>query len=1094
MEDGRFIRGGGKTVFLLFICMLMVPFSAYAKENGESGTVRVGLYRQEGYHMVDENGEHSGYDYEYLMRIAKCTGWNYEFVEGTWDECITMLEDGEIDLLGGIKKNEGRPDRMHFADIPSMYTSNCLLQLVENGTYAYEDFEDFDGMRIGVLEGSTLIDSLEDYGTENQFTYVLKNYGTEEELDRALRAGKVDTICLGDNRNLDQYQIVAHFGFSPLYYAVREGRTDLEEELEDALEEIHSQEHFFEQKLSEKYYNPPRNLAFTREEMAYIEWKEPIPVILYPALGEPYCRYDEQTKQFKGITIDVLELLSERTGLKFVYQEAPENALFPWEYLESHPNVIAAPFFRSDLIAPVEKLEYLQTTVEGNMVAVSKENGPLSLGGEFVLAVPCGEYTEKERLRQYFPNAEIVPCKTHREGLQMVRKGTADMALLSEINSAYLLRSPYFCKMQARKLTYIEEDACLVLGKSSDPVLISILNKGISSFRVREIRQIVVNNTSIPYERSPEERLYENRGVLLFTTMLASGLVLFSVMAERQRRNKDEEKHRLKLAEERHQADLEYQEKMFRQANFDELTGLYNMKYFIEMANRQIQRDAGQVYTFFWINLERFKMINELYGTETGDAVILKVADRLRETIGDKGIYGRMYADKFAICMPVEQKELKRMSEHCILLLEHEGQKIRIQLNVGVYIDSRHCQDASQAVDYAQIALSNGNLSSKEHFYYYKDAYLKAMRDSQRITNEMEKALREEQFQVYLQPQVDLNTQKLVGAEALVRWAHPVYGIIPPGDFIPVFESNGFVYQLDCYMCEKVCQILAGWMKDGKVVPISINLSRVDLQEPELLPMLLQNLRKYCVPIRHLHLEITESVYAEEQQKEEHVIEGLREAGFCIEMDDFGSGYSSLNMLKDVPVDVLKMDMKFFGGEKHMDKGGNIIEAIVNLAHSLGIVVIAEGVEVEREANFLRSIQCSIVQGYLYGGPVPVEEFEQSLAAREIGDKSVDINWDDNVTNLYWKMERYNFLLQDSHGILLDYDPTQDAAVFTHIDAGGRRREETILDYSEWVQNSPVIHPVSRAALLDFIRREYPRLENLDLCADLYAVGTYEWF
>ena len=233
-----------------------------------------------------------------------------------------------------------------------------------------------------------------------------------------------------------------------------------------------------------------------------------------------------------------------------------------------------------------------------------------------------------------------------------------------------------------------------------------------------------------------------------------------------------------------------------------------------------------------------------------------------------------------------------------------------------------------------------------------------------------------------------------------------------------------------------------------------------------------------------------ESEPAEAGQSEFIAVEELQEMGFTIEMDDFGSEYSSLNMLKDVPVDVLKLDMKFFGGETHMDKGGSIVESVVRLAHSLGMPVIAEGVETEREANFLKSIDCRIVQGYLYGRPMPVEEFEKLMADSRVGDKEITVRQEGERSSTYWTVEKCNVLLRSDCALVMDYDPFNDYALFTMAD-GDRMRERAALQYSEKLQTNPMIHPDDRKCILEEIL--YGREVTTEVCyrADYLKTGQY---
>ncbi|MDO5406713.1 MAG: EAL domain-containing protein [Eubacteriales bacterium] len=1082
-------KSGIRLMFLIVLCVGMTCFTAYGAPGKK---VRVGYYTEEGYHTVAQERYHDGYDYEYLTEIAKETGWEYEYVEGTWQECISRLESGEIDLLGGVERTEDRLKTMSFPSVPSIYAGNCLLVEHDSKDYGYEDFEAFDGIRIGTLTGSTLSRKLESYSEQNHFRYEFLHYDTEGELAEALRRNEIDCVNLSDIRNLGDYKIIGRFGYTPLYYATSKKRSDLNPELDSAIRRIRSRDHYYESRLHQKYFTAPVQNAYTREEKEYIQQHKQVKVALvadFPLI----CEYRDSTKQYGGIIVDALERLSDKTGLDFVYTRMPEGVV-PWDYLKEHPNVIMAPFLVNSLITYMDEIEILDTIVEGRMVAVTRSGETLALEQEFVLAIPEDMYGMESRIRDMFPEVRIVTCRSHQEGLEMVRKREADMTLVNEITGAYLLQSPYYKKLSIFNTESILEDITMAVGSDSDPELISILNKGIASFDGRDVRQLVVDNTAASsYVMNPREWIYEKMDVLLVILMaMLVGIVSFFFRVRR-RRTEQEERERIRLAEERMKADRLYQEKMFRQASFDGLTGLYNRDYFVEKANDLMEQHPRKVYSLFWINVEKFKLINEMFGRERGDMVLLHIADKLRESIGKEGVYGKLYSDQFLICYPVDEEELRKVHIPDVEFLECRGARIRIQFKIGIYINRQHERNVGQLLEYAQIAMQNQEDASSTHVRIYKDAYLDVLLKNQRITNEMETALREGQFQIYLQPQYDHVGNLLVGAEALVRWKHPVRGMISPAEFIPVFESNRFIDKLDSYICDRVCELLAKWKKQGTLIPISVNLSKYDIQNPDLIPGLKRCLEQYDIPFRYLHLEITESAYAERQQEMISVVEELQEMGFTIEMDDFGSEYSSLNMLKDVPVDVLKLDMKFFGGETHMDKGGSIVESVVRLAHSLGMPVIAEGVETEREANFLKSIDCRIVQGYLYGRPMPVEEFEKLMADSMVGDKEITVGQEKEQGSTYWTVEKCNVLLRSGCALVMDYDPFNDYALFTMAD-GDRMRERAALQYAETLQTNPMIHPEDRRFIVDQILHGTDVTTELRYRADYFGTGQFRWY
>ncbi len=248
------------------------------------------------------------------------------------------------------------------------------------------------------------------------------------------------------------------------------------------------------------------------------------------------------------------------------------------------------------------------------------------------------------------------------------------------------------------------------------------------------------------------------------------------------------------------------------------------------------------------------------------------------------------------------------------------------------------------------------------------------------IVSEMKKALETDQFQVYLQPKCEMDTGRIIGSEALVRWIHPSQGIISPGEFIPVFEKNGFISELDYYMLRSSCQIIQRWIKEGvQLHPISVNVSRTDLYNPDLLEQIKACVDEYGVPHDLIEFELTESAFVSDNMQLYNLARLLQENQFRVLMDDFGSGYSSLNSLREIPVDVLKIDLKFLPPSQDDTRGNVILQSIVEMAKRLGLDVIVEGVETTQQAEFLLSIGCRNAQGYYFYRPMPVSEYERCL-------------------------------------------------------------------------------------------------------------------
>lgn len=415
---------------------------------------------------------------------------------------------------------------------------------------------------------------------------------------------------------------------------------------------------------------------------------------------------------------------------------------------------------------------------------------------------------------------------------------------------------------------------------------------------------------------------------------------------------------------------------------FDPLTGLYNTAAFYKRVTELLSRQPNQVFVMICLDIGRFKTINEMYGTNIGDQLLRHIASVLRMLCGysESNAYCRMSADIFFIFRAYDRVELPLFLTQLDQMTASFLPSSEIISYHGLYI----IEDSSMSVDYmcdrARLALSTVKGKYTVRTAYYDSKLHQGFIHEQQVLNRMTAALSAGEFMIYLQPKFFLKTCALSGAEALVRWVDPVRGIVSPAEFIPIFEKNGFIMKLDCYVWQQTCKVIHRWMQEGRhFPPISINISKIDLYHPRLYHILIGLINKYNIPPKMLPLELTESAYTENTSSAFQIIERLRESGFTIMMDDFGSGYSSLNMLKEAPVDALKIDLRFLSDEHLNGKSGDILSSIMQMANRIQLNVIAEGIETQQQADFLNSIGCPEGQGYLFSRPLPVAKFEALL-------------------------------------------------------------------------------------------------------------------
>ena len=420
-------------------------------------------------------------------------------------------------------------------------------------------------------------------------------------------------------------------------------------------------------------------------------------------------------------------------------------------------------------------------------------------------------------------------------------------------------------------------------------------------------------------------------------------------------------------------------------AEHDELTMLYNRNFFLEYANRLFHYHPEMHLDAIVINIEQFHSINALNGREFGNNVLRILGNEIRSFLTETdGIASRIDGDRFDLYC-VTNGDYQAILDRFQKKVSRYSNSANIRLRMGVR-PWKEKVDPQILFDQARAACNMVRWNYQNSLMIYdEDLRMKEML-KQRLLNDLQTAVDERQFRVLYQPKYDVQADppRLTSAEALIRWQHPDLGMISPGDFIPLFEGNGLICMVDNYVWEEAARQISRWKeKYGFSMPVSVNLSRADVFTAGLVEKLTELIKANGLEFGDLKLEVTESAYTDNAHRVLEVVSHLRQMGFEIEMDDFGSGYSSLNMLSDMPIDVLKMDMKFVRNIENSETDFRLVELILDIAKYLNLTVVAEGVETKGQLELLQNAGCNIVQGYYFSRPLPPEEFEK-LIQREI--------------------------------------------------------------------------------------------------------------
>jgi len=428
---------------------------------------------------------------------------------------------------------------------------------------------------------------------------------------------------------------------------------------------------------------------------------------------------------------------------------------------------------------------------------------------------------------------------------------------------------------------------------------------------------------------------------------------------------------------------------IWSQANYDALTELPNRRLLQDRLDHSIKqaRRSGQALCLLFIDLDRFKNINDSLGHLVGDRLLQAVAERLRTAVRETDTIGRLGGDEFLLLVVVEDAaDAGHIAQKLLAEIgapyEIDGHSLRITPSIGISMYPKDGTSFEELLKNADIAMYKAKESGRETFHFFTPEMNAEVLERLLVENGLREALDQEQLILHYQPQLNLETKQVLGVEALVRWQHPELGLISPGRFIPIAEECGLIAPIGEWVLRKACVQNQAWRNAGLLsAPISVNLSSRQFSLGNILKVVTDALRDSGLPATHLELEITESVLVQDVDKTLSVLNQLKAAGVHIAVDDFGTGFSSLSYLKRFPLDRLKIDQSFVRDLVSDRDDQAIAAATINLGHSLGLAVIAEGVETDEQLQILRTLGCHEAQGYLFARPMPARELETYLRA-----------------------------------------------------------------------------------------------------------------
>ena len=971
------IEGHMKTKRIVFLISLWIGIflfsaSSYAAEDvaGEKTRVKVGVYEREGF--FENNGtSYSGFGVDYLNSIAAYAGWIYEYVEGTREECLEWLKTGKIDLLFPVHNDES----FESAKISSKILGEdfCYIYKLDNNfDITYKDYEKFGKCTVGVVAGNDLQKRIEEYCEKNDFSfYNILTYATLKEAENDLAVGKIDLLAADAYVNITNMKVVDRFVSGLATIAVSD--ESLLRQLDIALDMIKLDNPGYTEELRGRYFaeGSQKNLEYSEEELGFLSEKHTYKAALcknqYP------ISFSTEDKGYKGIALEIISIIEQRTGFTVEYEYVDDFEEAEKMLQEGKVDFLVGAVLDKQVMNDFNLIsqnaesarmrEYMTDFFEVDMAFVGKKETDLSM----MLAVAYPAYMERgiSFFKEMYPQYEFVQYKDNNACFEAVVKNEVQLAMQPDTKVNEM--SNYNKYREVRNLKNIPANFVVTFViHTGDNVLIKVLDKTLDGLTEATLSGIESNNVAYVEEQGMTIKEFLDRylaDIIVFLVVAISvGLGLYMYR---------------KFKKEQRSKETAYKDAIAR------ISSMEKFRLDVEPILRAVDKD---MYYVIATDLDKFQVINDLYGYENGDKMIIFLAGKFKQSLGPDEFITRSMADNFIILKRGEnisqiEDYLEQVFQDIDESMAQYSSYFHVILKAGIYHVEKEDYILSSIIDKANLAKANMKRSHKSSYALYDDTMRRKNIEDKEVENDMEEALRTKQFQVYLQPQIDLRTKKIVSAEALVRWCHPKKGMIPPFRFVPVFENNGFITRLDIFVWEEVMKTIVKWQKNGKImVPIAINLSRVDMEREDIVEVLTGLIEKYGLDPSWIKAELTESVCLENDSLLMQRMEQLKRCGFKIAVDDFGSGYSSLHLLKSMPLDILKIDKAFLDINMNMTRKDEIvIRDVVEMGKHLEVQSIMEGVETKAQSDFLEAIGCDIAQGYFYGKPMPIPEFEKVL-------------------------------------------------------------------------------------------------------------------
>lgn len=888
-------------------------------------------------------------------------GKEITYIKGTKEECFEYLEKDMVDFVYSYSDDFTFSSDYIMSVFPFLDIEAGIYKLGADKDSLFGEINTLDKKSIGVIYEDMSNEFLYNFIKDNKIDITIYEYNSHEELLKALDNKNVDFIYSVKSIEDKKYRLINNISTINMRLYSKEDKKEILNEFNDKLYKKQKQSPMFLNNIRKKYYGNPNNVPveFTKDEVDYLNSKDYTFTVYFSNNYKPLMYFNEIKEEYEGIIHNVFNEINKITDIKFEY--------INFDYMYS--GVSRLDNNKADILASYIKFNkesnsynYSKSIMEARLLVVGLDENKNEYYNkkEKVFNIATVESSDEnyKYLLSLYPDSNVVRFTNVENCLDSVLSGKTDFALIENLTFNEYSGIEEYKIIELYETINTETDVTVLFSNDAGKIAIDIFNKSLNYIREEDFDTYRYSYLTKVEQITLRQVLDKYTYVVVRFGLLIVFAIISLFVIENIRK-----KSLLNMV-----------------AYTDSVTGVMNYTKFKQNVANLI-KNSPKNHAFVMFDINKFKFINDKYGTLGGDKILKYIAKEIQKDLQKDEYISRRYADVFCLLITYEHdSDIISLIEKINTTIKNSSLANKLNASFGIYKIGDEDLSIDQISDRALMAKNIVKGNTFNSYAFYDKGVGETILFENRLENRMEFALENGEFEVYYQPQYCANNNKIIAAEALVRWNNPIEGFLLPGKFIDIFEKNNFILKLDFYVWEQVFKVIKNWIDLGrKPFPISINVSRAHLLREEFVYEIMDLVNLYQIPKEYIELEITETIFVEDEDNITDIIEDLSRKGFTIALDDFGSGYSSLNILNKLPIDILKIDRGFLNEVTHSKKGRVILDEMIGMAKKLDMIIVCEGVETEEQIELLKKSGSDRLQGFYFSKPISLLEFENKV-------------------------------------------------------------------------------------------------------------------